>query len=843
MKKRNGEKIRDRYSKIYLILLAFCVLITLIMTLRNSSFVSVRNFISMAHQMAITANIAYAVTLVIIVQATDLSVGANLAFAVMVGAVANQAGVSGYVCLLIMVAVCTVTGVVNGILISYLNISPFIATFAMQQLLRGLTIFISDSSSVPAKDASMFLLGGELFDIPISIYVTLFFLLFWQFILKRTVYGRNIYAVGGNFSAARASGIDARFIRFTTFVATGFMVGICSILYMGRIQSAQPLAGQGLEFDVLTAVFIGGAVVSGGSGRPLGALLGTFLITIIKTAMNFFWVQQSVTYIVTGAFVLLAVIAYQTNTLNRIKLTFSQFASSLKSSHRKQSLSKMNAEKKDHTIELEGITKEFSGFVALNDISTRIHSGEMIGLIGENGAGKSTFVNILSGVFQQSAGTIRIDGEETRFYSPKDSQNAGIGVIHQHYSLISELDISQNLFYNHEPQKWGFVRRKLMLVKAKKLMDSFGLNIPVTTKIYQLTVGQRQMIEVVKATISDPWLLIMDEPTSSLSKVESERLYELIDQVQKRNVAIIYISHKMAEIFKLCHRALVLRDGCLVGEVNDLADITEDGLVNMMVGREIEQIFPYTEAVRGEEAIRVEELCDGSLIENVSFNVRHGELVVLAGLMGAGRTEVMESLCGLHPMKKGRIFVNGKQIKPSPTGMLENGIAFIPEDRHAAGIIPHMTIADNLALIWNRVAAKHGVLDVKSNRAMVQDMIHKMNVKPAEPQKEVIYLSGGNQQKVVLGKCLAASPKIILLDDPTRGVDVGAKSEIHLVISELKKAGAAILMISSELPELLNVADRIYVMHKGRIVKELAHGATENEVMHYAFGLEEEVAG
>lgn len=834
----------SRFGKVYFIIISICIVVTVIASFFNENFFSIRVFFSIGNQMSMAAIIAFAATAVVIVKCTDLSIGSNLAFSAMVGALAVQAGVPAILCMVLMIIAGSCAGAINGFLISYLNISPFIATFAMMQLLRGITILISGSRSIPIKDPQLLWLGASnILGIPVSIILTLVFLAIWSFVMKCTVYGRNVYAVGGNFEAARASGINSKFIRFSTLVLTGFMVGVASILYLGRITSAQPMAGFGMEFEVLTAVFVGGALVRGGEGKPLGALLGTLLVMIIKTAMIFMGVTQFISYIVTGVFILFAVLCYQEDLFENLKNIYARFVDQFK--NRKisvKTIKNMKADRSvDHVMELHEITKKFSGFTALDKVSTTIKSGEIIGLIGENGAGKSTFVNVMSGVFEPTDGHIVIDGQQRTFFSPQDSKNMGIGVIHQHYSLIPELDIAQNIFYNREPKVFGLVNRKQMKIQARQLMSEFNLDIPVETKVYQLTVGQRQLVEVVKATLGDPWLMIMDEPTSSLSKTESERLYELIDQVLSKNVAIIYISHKMSEVFKLCQRAIVLRDGCKVCEVSQLSDITESELVNMMVGREIEHIFPYTESTgTGDVAMEIEHLSDGGILKDVSFKVHNGELVVLAGLMGAGRTEAVECIYGLRNITRGKVLINGKQVKPTTRNMQKLSMGFIPEDRHKDGIVPHMSIADNLSLIWNRYYSKFGIVEKKGETLLVNDMISQLNIKPPNPEKETIYLSGGNQQKVVLGKFVAISPKIFILDDPTRGVDVGAKSEIHEIISNFKKQGVAILLISSELPELLNVADRIYVLHNGKTVKELPHGTTESEVMHYAFGLHNE---
>lgn len=828
----------DRYTKIYSTLIILCVLITVVMAKVNANFVSLRNFANMGNQMAMTAIISFAVTNVVIGKCTDLSTGAALALSAMTGALLCQAGVPAGMCIAAMLLTGAVVGAINGLLVVYLKISPFIATFAMQQFIRGVTVCISNSKSIPVKNDALLWLGtASIGAIPVSIILVLLLCAIWWFIMNRTLYGRYVYAMGGNFEAARATGIDSQFIQFSTYLLSGLSVGIASVLYLGRVRSGQPNGGLGLEFDVLTAVFVGGALVSGGSGRPVGALLGTLLVTVIKTAMNFFGVTQFVSYIVTGCFILLAVMIYQAHMLDDIKRFFRQLKNDIAYKLSGNNKQIEDGIQKTHTIELVGITKSFGTFTALNDISTVIHSGEMVGLIGENGAGKSTMVNVLSGVFEPSQGYLKIDGEKVSFASPQDSKDKGIGVIHQHYSLIPELDIAQNLYFNQEPLKMGFVQRRKMKKQAQKLLAEFNLNIPVETKVHQLTVGQRQLIEVVKATIMNPWLLIMDEPTSSLSKTESERLYELIDQVLAKNVAIIYISHKMAEVFKICHRALVLRDGNLVGEVADLNSITEKELVNMMVGRNIENIFPYTPTVPGEIALEVEHLSDGTLLKDVSFNVRHGETVVLAGLMGAGRTESVQCIYGLRHIQSGTIKINGQVVKPKTTKMLDYQVGYVPEDRHEAGIIPKMTVAENTTLIWNRLNAKSGIISPKEEAKIAENVMTETDLKPHDPKREVITLSGGNQQKVVVGKWMAVEPKIFILDDPTRGIDVGAKSEIHEIIANYKRQGAAILIISSELPEALNVADRIYVLHNGRTVKELKHGTTEEEVMHYAFGL------
>jgi len=487
-----------------------------------------------------------------------------------------------------------------------------------------------------------------------------------------------------------------------------------------------------------------------------------------------------------------------------------------------------------HHIELRHVSKKFPGVQALDNISFSLNRGEVVALVGENGAGKSTLVKCISGVYRPEAGEILLDGKPVHFSAPGDAK--GIGVIHQHFSLSPDLTVAENLFVGREPRGWfGLLNRRYMMREAQKIIKDLALDIAVDARLGNLSVGQQQMVEIARAVLSKSWFMIMDEPTSALSNRERDQLYQLIENLRHRGTAILYISHKMEEIFKLCSRAVILRDGCYVATC-DLHNTRQEQIVSMMVGRDVGDIFPHITARMGEKAIELEAASDGRLLKSASLHVSCGEVVALAGLMGSGRSEILRLIAGFEPIKSGHLRVFGQNMAGgSLVAANQAGIVYIPEDRHFEGFVGTMSIRDNLALVWMRKHARWGILSMRTLNQFANKMITALNIRPPDGRKWAQELSGGNQQKVVIGKWLATDPKIILLDEPTRGVDVGAKSELHHLIASLKREGAAILMVSSELPEVLGVADRIIVMRDGYQVGELARGASEEDVMALAF--------
>jgi ribose transport system ATP-binding protein len=451
---------------------------------------------------------------------------------------------------------------------------------------------------------------------------------------------------------------------------------------------------------------------------------------------------------------------------------------------------------------------------------------------------------MLAGAQPPDSGGLLIDGTPVTLRRPEHATSAGISVIHQHFSLAPDLSVAENVFLGHELHVpgTGLLRRRAMRRRTREILADLDVELAPDARVGSLGVGQRQMVEVAKALRAEAWLVVMDEPTSALSQRERESLYRIVRRLRERGIGVVYISHRMEEVYELASRAVVLRDGRLVGET-DLPDTPEASLIAMMVGRRIEQVFPHVDATPGAPALRVRGLADGRLLHSADVDVRAGEVIVLVGLNGSGRSEVLRCIAGVSRPTAGTIEVNGKTVSDlTPHAASQLGIAWVPEDRHGAGLVSSMSVSANLSLAWLRGVGRWGAVPRAAERELAADLIGRLRIRPPEPGRRVALLSGGNQQKVVLGKALATQPRILLLDEPTRGVDVGAKAEIHSLISDLKQGGAAILMVSSELPEALNVADRLVVLHEGRTVAVRERGATEDEIMAYAFGRESAAA-
>ena len=489
-------------------------------------------------------------------------------------------------------------------------------------------------------------------------------------------------------------------------------------------------------------------------------------------------------------------------------------------------------------IEMKGIDKSFGSNQVLKNAGFYLKDGEVHALMGENGAGKSTLMKILTGVYTRDAGTVYVDGKEVLYKSPQEAEKAGIVFIYQELNVLFDLTVEENLFMGKEiTKKFGICDKKAMREKAQEVMERMGVNIPVTALMSDLSVGQQQMVEICKALMLDAKVLIMDEPTAALTQSETRFLFEVINSLRKKGVSIVYISHRMEEIFELCDRITVLRDGTYV-DTKYIKDITLDDIVQMMIGRTIGERFPKREAKIGKEVLRVEGLTHEKLFRNVSFSVRAGEVLGFSGLMGAGRTEIMHAIFGNIPIKEGKIFVEGNAVTiKNPRQAIKAGIGFITEDRKTEGLLLEKSIAENIEIANLGKISKNSVLQTAKQKEIVKRGIEEFRIRCFGPEHECYNLSGGNQQKVVLAKWIYKDPKILILDEPTRGVDIGAKKEIYSVINELAAKGVAVIMVSSELPEVLGMSDRIAVVHEGKITGILdARDADQAKVMTLATG-------
>ena len=475
-------------------------------------------------------------------------------------------------------------------------------------------------------------------------------------------------------------------------------------------------------------------------------------------------------------------------------------------------------------LEVRDIAKEYPGVRALAGVTFDVRAGEVHALLGENGAGKSTLIKIMSGVVQPDRGAILVDGVATKLAGPDDARAAGVATIYQELLLFPELTVAENIFLGHAPKgRFGRIELGETNRRARALLASLEIDdLDAEATVGALSVGNRQRVEILRALSHDARVLIMDEPTAALTEADVRRLFDIVRRLRGRGVGIIYISHRMDEIFEISDRVTVLRDGAYIG-TRATAETNSGELVHMMVGRRIEALFPKIEVPIGEPVLEVSHLVAKPMTRDVSLTVRAGEIVGLAGLVGSGRSELAQALFGITPAVSGEVRLNGRVVTiRSPADARELGLAYVPEDRGTQGLVRPMSVRHNFSLAALPILTRFGFIDRAAERRLAQDAVKQFDVKTHSLDEAAGRLSGGNQQKIVLGKWLANKPRLLILDEPTRGIDVGAKAEIHRLMGDLVKQGVAILMISSELPEALGMSDRVLVMREGRIVAEFA---------------------
>jgi rhamnose transport system ATP-binding protein len=489
-------------------------------------------------------------------------------------------------------------------------------------------------------------------------------------------------------------------------------------------------------------------------------------------------------------------------------------------------------------LELRHASKSFGRVRALGDGSLALWPGEVHALLGENGAGKSTLVKILAGVHQPDTGELLVDGIARRFANPAEARDAGLAVIYQEPTLFADLSIAENIYMGRQPRD-GLrrIRYDEMNREVDTLLATLGVNLRAERLVRGLSIADQQVVEIAKALSLNANVLIMDEPTAALSLPEVERLFAIVRALRERDVAILFITHRLDEVFALTQRMTIMRDGAKVHDALT-ADMTIDAIVSKMVGRDLDTFYPKADVERGEVRLSVRGLTREGVFSNVSFDVHAGEIVALAGLVGAGRSEVARAIFGIDPVDAGEVKIAGKPLAlGKPAAAVRAGLALVPEDRRAQGLALELSIARNASLTVLGRLMKHGLISAKSESTLAADWGKRLRLKASDLDAPVGTLSGGNQQKVVIGKWLATNPKVLIIDEPTRGIDVGAKAEVYRTLADLVREGMAVLMISSELPEVLGMADRVLVMHEGRISADIARAdANEERVMSAALG-------
>ena len=485
----------------------------------------------------------------------------------------------------------------------------------------------------------------------------------------------------------------------------------------------------------------------------------------------------------------------------------------------------------NYILTLKNITKEFPGVKALDDVTINIERGTIHGLVGENGAGKSTLIKVLAGIYQPNKGEIILDGKPCRFNSPIEARRAGISVVHQEIKLAEPLSVAENMFLGNVQLKNGLVDWKGMRRRAWEIVEDLGMDIDINAQVSSLTVAKKQIVEIMHAINNNSRILIMDEPSAVLTDRELEVMFRIVKQLRDKGITIIYISHRLDEIFGLCSNVSVLRDGCHIDTI-PVASVDRQGLINMMVGREMGQEYPKEVGNVGGTILEVKNLSRG-ILQDISFEVKSGEVFGISGLVGAGRTELARAILGIDKPESGEVYVRGKKVHYRTfADAIRDGLGLIPEDRKLQGLVQIMSVKRNTTLVNMKRVLRAGVISSSLEEKLSKEYADKLHVVTPSMETEVQYLSGGNQQKVVIAKWLFQNSEILFLDEPTRGIDVGAKAEIYRLINRMAKEGKTIIMISSEMPELLGMCDRIMVMHEGHKMGELsAAEATQEKIM------------
>ncbi|MBU9738194.1 sugar ABC transporter ATP-binding protein [Diplocloster agilis] len=493
----------------------------------------------------------------------------------------------------------------------------------------------------------------------------------------------------------------------------------------------------------------------------------------------------------------------------------------------------------EELLKASHISKFFPGVRALQDVNITVNSGEILGLLGENGAGKSTLLNVLSGIYQPDEGEIRVRGQSVKMQGVNDAFELGIAIVHQELKLHSNMSVAENIYMGRLPKnRLGTVQYKKLYQQVEELLSAYGLKLNPHKEVRLLSIAEQQLTEIAKVLSYNAKVILMDEPTSSLTTEETQNLFRTMEVLKKKGVGIVFISHKLEEIAECCDRVQVLRDGQDMGE-KPVKEVSENELIRMMVGREISQRFPAKTNRPGEPFLEVRNLNRGKYVKDVSFTVRRGEVFGIAGLVGAGRSELVRLIFGADKKDSGEILMNGQKIDiKSPRDAIRNGIYLVPEDRKKQGLILAQDVENNtvLSMIY-KIRKAFGYIDTPKEKVMADEQIEALHIKCTGKEQITGTLSGGNQQKVVIGKCMLTNPEVMILDDPTRGIDIGTKAEIYELINEVTNSGRSVILISSEMPEVIKMSDRVAVMHEGRITGILEHDElTQEQVIKYAIG-------
>ena len=812
-------------------------------------FATLYNLNETLRDLSILGILAVGQTFVLIGGGIDLSVGSVLLIGgIVVDDLIRLVGINAAAAVLIALVVGGIAGLINGVAVTRLRISAFIVTLATLYVFRGvgLSLYRSDVHDLQGaliNDDNFLVLGqGDLFGVPVSFLIFVALLLLASFVLRRTRFGVYLYAVGGNELATRLTRIPVGRVHVSAYVIGGLCAALAGIILASRLQTGAPEAGLGEEFDVIAAVVIGGASLFGGRGTMLGTLIGAALISVLAKGQTLIGVPSNYQSFTRGVVILIAVVfdvlshrGRETSRRLGPRLGAQGSTAGKEPSLRGDASEAFLVEPgTPPALEAVNLGKSFLEIRAVDGVDFAVRPGEVHAIVGENGAGKSTLIKMFSGVLKPDAGEIRIDGEKVVIDSVARGQDLGVAVIYQERAVVPELTVAQNIMLGYEPVARipGVIDRDALLRRAEDIWSLLGSPAPIGAVVRDLGPSVQQVVDIGRALAVQARVVIMDEPTATLTHEETKRLFQIIRSLKQRGVAIVYISHDLEEIFEVASLVTVLRDGELVGTL-PVKDVDRPTLIRMMIGRDLdEQARPIINEGGGDILV-VRDLRRGSTLQGVNLTVREGEIVGVAGLVGSGRSELLRAIFGADRIDGGEMTLFGNPYAPaSPIEASASGVGFIPEDRKLEGLVPRFSTSRNLALPSLRFISDFGFwLDRGRERALAMDMVNRLKIEPPLPGWQVSRLSGGNQQKVVLGKWLARRPKLLLVDEPTHGVDVGAREEIYRVIDDLARRGAGVMVVSSYLPEVLRISDRILVMREGRIVLETPRTAATEELL------------
>ncbi len=827
-------------------LAAALVALVLLFAWQAPGFATLDNFGDVLRDLSILGTLAVGETFVLIGGGIDLSVGSVLLLAGIVSDdLIRLQGLSAAATVPVALAVGCVVGAVNGFLVTHLRISAFIVTLATLYIIRGigLSLYSSDVHNLQTaiiSDDDFLLIGqGDVYGVPLPFLIFAALLAIGTFVLWRTRFGLHLYAVGGNELAARLTRIRVTRVQLSTYVIGGFCSALAGIILTSRLQTGAPEAGLGEEFDVIAAVVIGGASLFGGRGTLGGTLLGAAFITVLAKGQTLIGIPSNYQSFTRGLVILIAVgldVLGQRGTAGarspRWARLVSPYPLSISPPQGPEPVLPVLAPGVP-VLEAHDLHKSFVEIHAVDGIDFAVQPGEVHAIVGENGAGKSTLIKMLAGALAPDRGEIRVGGTPVTLHDVAAAQDHGIAVIYQERAVVPELTVAQNIMLGHEPGRRlpGVIDCQALRASAARTWALLGAPAPIDQPARELGPSIQQLVDIARALAFAARVVIMDEPTAALTQQETLRLFAIVRDLKRRRAGVIYISHDLEEIFEIADRVTVLRDGRRVRTL-PVAAATRSALIRMMIGRDIEK--PDERAAAGQDVVlSVRGLRRGAVLDGISLEVRAGEIVGIAGLVGSGRTELLRAIFGADRIDAGEMQLGGAPYSPrSPTDAIKAGVGLVPEDRKSEGLVPEFTISENLSLPnFDLVSLARIWLDPAREARLANCMVQQVKIEPPVPRWRTNHLSGGNQQKVVLAKWLANTPKLLLVDEPTHGVDVGAREEIYRVIQSLAENGVGVIVVSSYLPEVLRISDRILVMRDGCIALQVDRSNATEELL------------